>query len=321
MQVPSTNGRHVLPFRPALPLDARVTLARYGQWGADPANPYHDGVLYRVTRVAGRLIPFRLASRGRADGLRVTLEFAGPDTPAVRQALRRDAACLLGAGWDLAGFYRMAATDPVLAPLVRSDGGLYGLRPTLAPDPFEMLVCAISAQQVNLTFALATRARLVRRCGEPVVLDGVTVYAFPAPATVAALRPETLRSMQFSERKAEYIIGVAGELASGRLDLAALGTAPDAAIVDRLTAVRGCGQWTAEWFLARALGRPDVCPADDLGVRRAVEALCFGGRVRDARAVRLRARAWRPYRTMAIHYLLAAHHRARLAARAARAGA
>jgi DNA-3-methyladenine glycosylase II len=113
--------------------------------------------------------------------------------------------------------------------------------------------------------------------------------------------------MQFSQRKAEYIIGLARELSEGRLDLGAFAGVPDETVVARLTAIRGLGRWTAEWFLARALGRPDVCPADDLGVRRAVEALCFGGRERDAAAVRRRAREWRPHRSLATHYLLAAH--------------
>jgi DNA-3-methyladenine glycosylase II len=170
-----------------------------------------------------------------------------------------------------------------------------------------MLVGAISAQQVNLAFAFATRARLVRRYGTPVELDGVAVHAFPAPAALADVPPDELRAMQFSQRKAEYIVGLAQELAAGRLDLGALAGAPDQAVVTRLTAVRGLGRWTAEWFLARALGRPDVCPADDLGVRRAIEALCFKGRERDAAAVRRRARAWRPYRSLATHYLRAAH--------------
>ena len=170
-----------------------------------------------------------------------------------------------------------------------------------------MLIGSISAQQVNLAFAFATRARLVRRYGTPVEFEGTTVYAFPAPAALADAPPSELRAMQFSERKAEYIVGLARELATGRLDLAALATAPDEAVIARLTEIRGLGRWSAEWFLARGLGRPDVCPADDLGVRRAVEALCFRGRERDGAAVRRRARVWRPYRSLATHYLLAAH--------------
>jgi DNA-3-methyladenine glycosylase II len=321
MPRPSRNGRHVLTFRPQPPLDARATLARYGLWGADPASPYRDGVLHRVTRAEGRLVPFRLAAGEDPATPRVTVEFEGPDLPGVRAAVRRDAALLLGQAFDLEGFYARAAGDPVLAPLVRPGSGLWGLRPTLAPDPFEMLVGAISAQQVNLTFALATRARLVRRYGEPVGFEGGTVFAFPTPSSLAAAPPDALRAMQFSQRKAEYIVGLAQEIAAGRLDLAELAGAPDAEVIARLTAIRGLGRWTAEWFLARALGRPDVCPADDLGVRRAVEALCFRGRLRPPAAVRRRAGAWQPYRTLAVHYLLAAHYRARQAARAVAAGA
>ena len=307
MLTPSRTRRALLAFRPRPPLDVRQTLARYGRWGVDPASPYHDGTVYRVARLGERLVPFRLSVVGPPAQPRATLRFAGPDAPAVRTALRQQAARLLGEGWDLAGFYAAAAADPVLRPLVRPAGGFFGLRPTLVPDAFEMLVGAISAQQVNLAFAFATRARLVRRYGTPVDFEGVTVHAFPAPAALADAPVAELRAMQFSERKAEYIVGLARELATRQLDLTALASAPDEAVIARLTEVRGLGRWSAEWFLARGLGRPDVCPADDLGVRRAVEALYYRGRARDGAAVRRRARAWRPHRSLATHYLLAAH--------------
>jgi DNA-3-methyladenine glycosylase II len=242
--------------------------------------------------------------------------FWGEDTAVVRGALRAGAGGLLGEAFDVAAFVARAGHDPVLGPLVAWAGGLAGLRPSVTPDPFEMLVGAICAQQVHLAFAFQTRARLVRRLGEPLDAGGVTVYAFPTPAAVAGADPRALRAMQFSGRKAEYLIGLGREVATGQLDLDGLAGAPDAAVVSRLTRVRGLGRWTAEWFLARALGRPDVCPADDLGVRRAVEALCFGGRAADAARVRRHARRWRPHRTLAVHYLLAAHARAPAAARA-----
>lgn len=321
MQLPARNGPARLVFRPRAPLDARLTLARYGRWGDDPATRYRAGVLYRVARVEGRLVPFRLTVAGPPARPRATLAFPGPTTPAVRAALRREAAGLLGEDWDLAAFYARAGDDPVLAPLVRADGGLFGLRPSCLPDPFEVLVGAISAQQITLPFALATRARLVRRFGEAVAFDGVTVHAFPTPEALARVRPSVLRRMQFSVRKAEYIVGLARAVAEGRLDLAGLAALPDDAVIARLTRVRGLGRWSAEWFLVRALGRPDVCPADDVGVRRAVEALCLGGHARAAAGVRRRAERWRPDRSLATHYVLAAHDRARRAARAARAAA
>jgi DNA-3-methyladenine glycosylase II len=311
MRGTSRNGRGFFAFRPAPPLDFARTLERYRLWGMDPANVYADGAFHRVARIGERPVPFRLTTTGPSGRPTVRVEFTGPDTPATRAALRAEAGSLLGLGADLAGFYAHAAGDRVLAPLTEA---LCGLRPSITPDPFEMLVGAIAAQQVNLPFAYATRARLVCRFGMPHVVDGVTVYAFPSPAAVAGADVATLRAMQFSTRKAEYLIGLARAVADGALDLAALARAPDDEVIDRLTAIRGLGRWTAEWFLARGLGRPDVCPAGDLGVRRAVEALCFRGRPCDPDRVRRRALAWRPYRSLAVHYLLAGRRLGRLLA-------
>jgi DNA-3-methyladenine glycosylase II len=307
----ASNGGARFSLRPARPLAFDLTLQRYRLWGIDPANVYADGAFHRVTRAGGSAVPFRLTASGPTDRPVVTASFAGPDTPERRQAVRAEARSVLGLNADLEGFYAHAAGDPVLARLVEP---LFGLRPSVTPDPFEMLVGAIAAQQVNLTFAFATRARLVRRFGEPWTIDGVTVYAFPTPEAVAGADLVTLREMQFSARKAEYLIGLAEAIGRGKLDLASLVRAPDAEVIARLTALRGLGQWTAEWFLARGLGRPDVCPAGDLGVRRAVEGLCFRGRPCDAARVRRRALAWRPYRSLAVHYLLAGLRRTRAAA-------
>jgi DNA-3-methyladenine glycosylase II len=309
----SHEGRSIA-FRPAPPVDVAGTLERHHLWGEDPANRLVDGALHRVLRVEGRLVPVRLESRGSVRAPRVRVTAGVPPTAAVRHAVRTAARALLGLDADLAGFYRLAARDPVLAPLVRR---LWGLRPSRVPDPFETLVGAICAQQVNLTFAYATRARLVRRYGEPAGLDGVEVHAFPSPQRLAAAAPAELRGLQFSARKAEYVVGLARAATGGGIDLAGLAGAPDAAVVAALTALRGLGRWTAEWFLARGLGRPDVCPAGDLGVRRAVEAFCFGGRPASEEEVRRRAEAWRPHRTLAVHYLLAGHRLARAEARAA----
>jgi DNA-3-methyladenine glycosylase II len=302
MRAASRNGAGLLTLRPRGPLDFDLTLQRYRLWGEDPANVYRNGVFHRVARAGDHRVPFRMTAEGTTDRPSISVRFEGPDTPGTRAALTAQAGRLLGLDADLDGFYRATARDAVLAPLV---GRLRGLRPTIAPDPFEMLVGAISAQQVNLAFAFATRARLVRALGEPVAVDGLTVHAFPEPAALARARVAHLRAMQFSTRKAEYLIGLAQLIADGALDLRALAAASDDEVIARLTAVRGLGRWTAEWFLARALGRPDVCPADDIGVRRAVEALCNRGRACAPAAIRRRALAWRPYRSLAVHYLLA----------------
>ena len=195
---------------------------------------------------------------------------------------------VLGFEFDLVAFSAWAAGEKLLAPLVVR---FAGFRPTLAPDPFEMLVGAITAQQVSLFAAVAIRNRLVERFGEQVG----RVWAFPTRERVAAATEEELFSLGFSRRKAEYVIG----LASSDLDLAGLALLPDDEVKAELTALRGLGEWTADWFLARYLGRAHAWPAGDLAVRKAVRALY--GDV-DVRAVGAR---FEPFQNLTAHYLLA----------------
>ena len=285
------------------PLDSEATLARYRVWGEDPVNRVGEGVFRRVLRRDGALHPYEVRWRGPVDDARLDGRIPGRAAAGVRDAVVREVRNIFGLDFDLPGFYRMAKGDPVLSDVVAP---LYGMRPTLAPGGMEMLVGSIIAQQVNLTFAFTLRARLVRRYGTPVVLGGETVYAFPRTEALAGLRPATLRKMQFSTRKAEYIRDVARAVASGALDAEALAAASNAEVVTRLTALRGLGRWTADWYLARCLGRGDVCPAGDLAVRKVFDHHYGRGRTLSEEAIRRRARAWGGYQTLAVHYLLTA---------------
>src|SRR6266542_2317021 len=285
------------------PLDSEATLARYRVWGEDPVNRVGEGVFRRVLRRDGALHPYEVRWRGPVDDARLDVRIPGRAAASVREAVAREVRSIFGLDFALPGFYRMAKGDPVLAEVAAP---LYGRRPTLAPGGMEMLVGSIIAQQVNLTFAFTLRARLVRRYGTPVVLGGETVYAFPRTETLAGLRPAILRTMQFSTRKAEYIRDVARAVASGALDAEALAAASNAEVVGRLTALRGLGRWTADWYLARCLGRGDVCPAGDLAVRKVFDHHYGRGRTLSEEAIRRRARAWGGYQTLAVHYLLTA---------------
>jgi DNA-3-methyladenine glycosylase II len=286
------------------PLDVARTLARYRTWGDDPANQFDGAVFRRVLRLDGRLIPYSVRGSGPVDDARLAVDVAGRGGAAVRDAVTAEVRAIFGLDFDLPGFYRFAKGDRVLGVLTER---LYGFRPTLSPTPLEMFVGSITAQQVNLTFAFALRARLVRRWGTPVATAGTVVYAFPDAPTLAAARVRDFREMQFSERKAEYVIGIADEIASGRLELAALTRATDADVIDRLTRIRGFGRWTADWYLARCLGRGACCAAGDLGVRKAFEHYYGRGRSLSELAIRRRARTWAQYQNLATHYLLVGH--------------
>ena len=284
------------------PLDAAATLARYHLWGEDPANRLDGDVFRRIVRVDGRLLPYEVRWSGAVDDTR--LEVVVPDAAgrSVERTVTTEVRRVFGLDFDLAGFYRMAKADRALAPLVEH---LYGLRPTLAPTPLEMLVGSITAQQVNLSFAFACRARLVRRWGTRVRVPGGDVYAFPDAAALAGARVRELRALKYSTRKAEYIRDLARAVVSRGLDLDALAEAPNAEVIERLTGLRGLGRWTADWFLARCCGRGDVCPAGDLAVRKAFEHHYGRGRTLSEEAIRRRARAWGEHQNLAVHYLLA----------------
>jgi len=284
------------------PLDAARTLARYALWGEDAASLLVGDVFRRAVKVDGQWRGYSLTWRGGVDDARLTVAVPGARSARDLDSAVADARWILGAHLDLETFARAVKGDRVLGALVPR---LPGLRPTLTPRPFEMLVGSVCAQQVNLTFACTVRGRLVRRFGEPVSVDGATVYAFPEPERLAGVAPAELRAMQFTTRKAEYIVGLARAAASGEIDLDGLAACPNDDVIAAVTAVRGFGRWSAEWFLCRGLGRGDVCPAGDLGVRRAFEHFYNRGKPLDERAIRRRAAAWGSHQNLAVHYLLA----------------
>ena len=255
------------------PLDLALTTARFRAFGPDRANVWHESALHRV--VGGREVRIAAARGG------VEVE---PLDAATEPVVRK----LLGLDLELEPFYAWAAGQPELAPLAVR---FAGFRPALAPDPFEALVTSITAQQVSLFSAVAIRNRLVERFGEQVGI----AWAFPARERLAAASEDELVAVGFSRRKAEYVVG----LARSGLDLDALAGLPDEEVKARLVAIRGLGEWTADWFLARHLARPRAWPAGDLALRKAVAALY--GDV-DVRATGAR---FEPFQNLTAHYLLA----------------
>ncbi len=257
------------------PYDFERSLDRFTFWGVDRANVWHDGGLHRVVR--GREVRIAPANGGvRVEPLDAVTE------PVVRK--------LLGLELDLDSFSAFAQSDPVLAAAVQR---LPGFRPPLAPDPFEALVSSITAQQVSLHSAFAVRSRLIERFGEP----AERAVAFPTRERLARATDDELTALGFSRRKAEYVVG----LARADLDFDELALLPDDEVKTRITSLRGLGEWSADWFLARHLARPEAWPAGDLGLRKAV--LAFYPDVTDIRAAGVR---FRPFQNLSAHYLLAA---------------
>ncbi len=255
------------------PFDFALTTERFRAFGDDPANRWIDGRLVRV--LAGREVSVAPARGG--------VEIDAP----VEEEIRR----FLGAGFDHAPL--AASQEPVLARLVLE---LRGLRPALIPDPIEALVTAITSQQISLRAASAIRGRLIRALG----VKHAQAWAFPTRERLAAATPQELVGLGFSGRKAEYVVG----LARSGVDLAALADLPDDEVKSALRALPGLGEWTADWYLARHLGRNDAWPAGDLALRKVVSAFYAEGRALTIDEVRRFGDRFAGYRNLAAHYLL-----------------
>jgi len=260
------------------PYDFELSTERFRAFGPDLANLWFEGGVHRV--VGGREIRMGAAPGG------VDVEPLDAETEPVARAV-------VGADFELDPFYAWAQGDEVLRELVPR---LAGLRPPLAPDPYEALVSAITAQQVSLFAAFAIRNRMVERFG----VRGVHAYEFPTREWMAQASEEQLTELGFSRRKAEYVLGVA----RSDVDFDALRTLSDGEVKTILTGIRGLGEWTADWFLARHLARPRAWPAGDLGLVKAVSAFYFGGRKLSIAEVREAAERFDPFQNLTAHYLL-----------------
>ena len=284
-------------------IDFEATLDRYRRYGSDLANRFEDGVFSKVIRTSkGPCLITLYRSGGRIDMRLKSKDTAGDPDPSVIDAALGAARNILGLAAPLQAFYAFAAEDPVLAAAACAH---HGLRPNLQVDPFEMLVSSITAQQINLGFAYTVRGRLVAEFGERLEFDGETYYAFPTPGRLAELNAGDLVPMQFSRQKERYILNLARTARSGEIDLDGLNGLDDASVQKQLTDLVGIGRWTADWFLARYLGRGHIVAAGDLAVKRSIERHYFDGERVSEEQIRDFAARWGDFTNLAVQYLLA----------------
>ena len=216
----------------------------------------------------------------------------------LSRPVREMAAYVLNADFDLTPFYRVASRDRRLRPIVRE---LWGLRPFRPASLFEMLVIAITEQQISMRVAEVMREKLTARFGD--VVDGTPV--FPDESALKAATIRELRRCGLSHRKAEYVRDLSRMVASGKLDLERLRGLSDEEAFQALTQIRGVGPWTADYVLVRGLGRVDRVPVEDLGIRGVVgKYLGRGHRVEDPDEVLPLLQPFAPYRGLAAYYLL-----------------
>jgi 3-methyladenine DNA glycosylase/8-oxoguanine DNA glycosylase/choline kinase len=185
----------------------------------------------------------------------------------------------------------LRAADPIMQQIIAHCGPC-----TLQPhglEPFVMLCRSIIYQQLSGKAAGTIMARFLE----------LYAPAFPTPQGVLQSSEDTLRSIGLSRQKLAYLYDLATKVHQGTLQLNTLPSQGDADVIAYLTQVKGIGRWTAEMFLMFALGRLDVFPVDDLGIRKAIQR-AYGYKSLPAPVTMQRhARKWTPYRSIATWYL------------------
>lgn len=186
----------------------------------------------------------------------------------------------------------LAAHDPVLAPIIARIG-LF--TPVPHTDYYWELVDSIISQQLSIKAARTIEGRFLD------LFDGRQ----PQPHELLNKTVDELRAVGLSRAKASYVLDLAAHIAEGTLQLDTITKLSNDEIIKELVAVKGIGEWTAHMFLIFALGRLDVLPTGDLGIRNAIQKvyqLDHSPLPAEIRAI-ADENQWHPYESIACWYL------------------
>ena len=185
--------------------------------------------------------------------------------------------------------------DPVMAALIDDHSTLVraDLRRERPGDAYGALLRSIVGQQLSTKAASTIYGRMLELFGGHA----------PTPRQLLEADPDQIRAAGLSRPKIAYLRDLAEHVEAGTLELERLPDLPDEEVTAQLTAIKGLGQWTADMFLMFHLGRPDILPVGDQGIRRAVQVQYRMRKLPDAKRLERVARPWRPYRTLACLYL------------------
>jgi AraC family transcriptional regulator, regulatory protein of adaptative response / DNA-3-methyladenine glycosylase II len=226
------------------------------------------------------------------------VEVLHPRTPTLAQQLaaHRGVVALLGLDQDAAGFVKLARR----LGLARLVAGRTGFRLVRTPGVYDGLLWCIIGQQINLPFACTLKRRLVEGHGRPIAGG---LWALPRPEVLAGLEPGSLRPLQYSQQKAEYLIGVSRKITEGSLDLDALAMFSATRAERTLGAVRGLGPWSVNYLMMRSLGFADCVPLGDTGVTSGLITLFKLDERPDTDATQRLMSVFSPHRSLATAHL------------------
>jgi DNA-3-methyladenine glycosylase II len=267
---------------------------------------YEQERFWQVLRVNGKLVLAAVEEAGTVDNPKVSVELKSdkPITAEDKKRAEEAVNALFHLDLDLKPFYETVKNDKTMANITSK---LWGLKSPTTPTVFEALVDSIVEQQISLKVANSLEARIIKKFGDALDLDGDVYYVYPTPQSLATVSIEDLRGCGLSFRKAEYIKGAAMLIAEGKLDLEGFRSYERSEqIIEELDEIRGIGVWTAELTMLRGMQRLEALPADDLGLRRVIARYYRDGKpIKSAEARRI-AENWGEWKGLAAYYLVVA---------------
>lgn len=263
----------------------------------------------RAFRLGGKLAVVSLKFSGDLEHPVLEVETKETLSPGQQEELLGTIRHMFSVDVDLLPFYDHIRQLPQLRPLADS---FRGLRFLLDADLFQSMVSTIIGQQLNLAFAATLKERLIRLAGDTLEDEhGQSYLVFPTAEQVARLEVDQLRELQYSQRKAEYIIDFARAVVNQTVDLQRLKQLADDEVIDYLLPLRGIGRWTIECLLMFGMGRPDLLPAADIGLRNGIQLVYELTDKPDEKEIRRIGESWAPWRSYVSLYLWEAVHAAR----------
>ncbi|WP_445489141.1 DNA-3-methyladenine glycosylase family protein [Niallia sp. 03133] len=224
------------------------------------------GCLYKLVEVSGE--PILLKIQNALSSIYVEFPIGSPS-----EKYRGLIANYIGEWFDfdqdLENFYKVASKDRVLNNLAEK---YKGLRVICIPDSFEPLTWAIIGQQINLKFAYTLKKRFIEHFGESLIYEEERYWLYPAYKIIATLDVEDLRKLQFTSKKAEYIIGVAKAMKNGEYTRELLLQKCDYDQIKQvLLNIKGIGAWSADYVLMKCFHYPQAFPIADVGLHHAIK--------------------------------------------------
>lgn len=280
-------------FEIALPAGYPLSLLRR-HLSRDPHSIHDrlDGDRYTAAiRFGPHPVLLRLALA--PDAVEVTWDGADPD---LSRKIHATVCGLLGLGQDPAAFVRLVRR----LGFGRLVEGRTGLRVFQTLSPFDGIIWSIAGQQVNLSFAGLLRRRLAERAGTPVA-EGL--IAPPTAESVARLEPADLLPLQFSRRKAEYLVTLARRIAEGAVPLDRMASFSATRAERILLAERGLGPWAVNYLMMRAFAFADCVPHGDTGLTGGLRILLRLEERPGIDATRRLVSVFAPYRSLATFHL------------------